>query len=130
MNNNINIFDEYKLIGQEIDNLFQVKYKSETRLIQFVYYGYFKYNPTTASSEASKFVLIDTKLQTFGFCQSLMEAVDFLQLEDGESSNLRNDILKLIEKEERLRNSIEEFGFTPKIVFNRKLKVLLASFRR
>jgi hypothetical protein len=123
-------FEEYKKIGEEIENIFAVNYKTKDRYVQFIYFGYDEYEPTKPKSEDSRFVLIDTKNQTWEFGHFLTDAIKFLKLDNEQIQKLKNDIIFLNEKEIELRNLISDAGFIPKIVYHRKLQIMLRSIEQ
>lgn len=115
----------YQMIGQQIDELFSVKYKSETRSVKFIYYGYDNSNTIMQpQSEDSTFVLIDKFNQTWKFCKTLLEAIEFIGLSNEQVIALKQDIEELVRLENELSLILENRNLQQKVVYSRMLNVL------
>jgi len=113
----------YQMIGQQIDELFSVKYKNNNRFAKFIYYGYDNMN-AGPQSEDSTFVLIDKSVQSWKFCKTLQEVIQFLGLLEEQEIALKQDIEELVQHEDKISIILKDRNLPQTIIYSRMLRFI------
>ncbi len=120
-NENITILD-YSNLNNELDYLFNIKYRKDNLVVKYIYYGYTQ--DSVLVNDCAKFVLIDSKIGSWKIGFTLKDSIEFLQLNSTESDELTQDIQNLIEKEKYIRNQLIKTNECPKYTYSHKLNFL------
>ncbi len=112
-------FDEYKLLGVQIDAFLKNTFTLNDRYVQFI-----------SSVDSITFFLIDKNSQYCALSSNLNEAVEFLGHEFVFDSLKQTHLSNLIFNEQRLRKLIDDAGFVPKIIYFGKLAMIQSHFEK
>ena len=96
--------DNYTLVYNELDRLFETKYNRDGRYVKFIYNGY-KNNKMTNVSEFSRFILIQSKNQRMTLTDDGEDVKSFLSLSPEEIYELHKDLNELLEKSKKCDNA-------------------------
>jgi hypothetical protein len=99
-------------LDYELNYLLEIKYKINGKYIKFNYNGYNVLSDNSVVNEFSYFVLVNTINQTITNTIEKNDVFTFLQLSDNVKNNLKEDLIKLLEK-------------SYKLLLYRKLNILL-----
>lgn len=113
---------DYNNINNELDNLFNKKYRKNELVVKYLYYGYTK--DSVLENNCGKFILINTKNDSWKIGYTIEESIEFLQLNQTESDELIQDIQDLIQKEKFIRSQLVLTNQCPKYSYAHKLNFL------
>ncbi len=111
------LLEEYNSINDRFNLLFEEKYVTHNKFVQFIYYG--------PHNEDSRYVLVDTNKQTWEFAKSIMDVKEFFGLGEYSFKELIEDISALIKEEAELKAQLKQNGISPNMDYSRKLSIAL-----
>ena len=113
---------DYNNLDIELYNLFNKKYRKNGRVVIYIYYGL---DSNNFNKETGKFVLVDTKDDSWAIKTNFTDIIDFLQLNLNEYDEFKLDIQNLIDKEAFLREELTKLNNKPNYTYTKKLYYLL-----
>ncbi len=113
---------DYRYLDIELDNLFSKKYRKNGMVAKYIYYGI---DPNDSNKEIGKYVLINTKDNSWKITTIFSEAVGFLQLDLVEYNDFIQDIKNLIIKEAKFKEIMIKANNLPKHTYTKKLNYIL-----
>jgi hypothetical protein len=113
---------DYNYLDIELRNLFGKKYRKNDRVVIYIYYGL---DSNNFNKEIGKFVLVNTKDDSWTIKTNFHDIIEFLQLNLTEYDEFRQDILNLIDKEAYIREQLTKLNNKPKYTYTKKLYYLL-----
>jgi hypothetical protein len=113
---------DYNNLDIELYNLFSKKYRKNSRVVTYIYYGL---DSNNFNKETGKFVLVDTSDDSWAIKSNFIDIIEFLQLNLNEYDEFRLDIQNLIDKEAYMREELTKLNNKPKYTYTKKLYYLL-----
>lgn len=123
-NSNMSLLNQYNNIDARFNLLFEDKYVTHNKFVQFIYYGYMR-TYDGPHSEDSRYVLVDTNKQTWEFAKSIKDVKEFLGLGENGFTGLIEDISDLIKEEEELKSQLKQNSISNDMDYSRKLRIAL-----
>jgi hypothetical protein len=84
--------EDYNKLDIELYNLFGKKYRKNSRVVIYIYYGL---DSNNFNKETGKFVLVDTSDDSWTIKTNFTDIIEFLQLNLNEYNEFKQDIQKL-----------------------------------
>ena len=91
---------DYNNLDLELYNLFSKKYRKNSLVVTYIYYGL---DSNNFNKETGKFVLVDTSDNSWTIKTNFTDIIEFLQLNINEYDEFKLDIQNLIDKEAFMR---------------------------
>lgn len=114
--------EDYNKLDIELYNLFCKKYRKNSRVVIYIYYGL---DSNNFNKETGKFVLVDTSDDSWEIKTNFTDIIEFLQLNLNEYDEFKLDIQNLIDKEAFLREGLIKLNNKLKYTYTKKLYYLL-----